>query len=95
MSIPASKVLRNPLGGALFLFLIYFGALFGLIFVLCPCIPLMVLRPTWYRKFNDKFVALMPFGASVSRLEIHNDFLMMLCIVFRTEVFDDSIYEYM
>jgi lysocardiolipin and lysophospholipid acyltransferase len=50
-------MLRNPLGGFLFVLMLYFSSFLGLIFILGPSLPLMLIKPKWYRWFNDKAIA--------------------------------------
>ncbi|XP_031566730.1 lysocardiolipin acyltransferase 1-like [Actinia tenebrosa] len=49
-------MLRNPVGGVLFAFMVYFSSFMGLIFILGPSLPLMLVKPKWYRWFNDKAI---------------------------------------
>ncbi|KAI8482737.1 Lysocardiolipin acyltransferase 1 [Branchiostoma belcheri] len=48
---------RSWLGGTLFASLMFFSSFFGTIYILTPMLPLMLIRPKWYRAVVDQFIA--------------------------------------
>jgi len=61
-------MLRNPFGGVLFLLILYLSSFLGIIFILGPSLPLMLIKPKWYRWFSDKAVGLWLVVAPVRGL---------------------------
>ncbi|XP_001627790.2 lysocardiolipin acyltransferase 1 [Nematostella vectensis] len=51
-------MLRNPIGGVLFLLTLYFSSFFGSIFIMGPSLPLLLWHPKWFRWYNDLAIGL-------------------------------------
>ena len=50
------NMLRNFAGGVLYVLALYFCATFGAIFLMGPSLPLLWLRPRWFRWINDRLI---------------------------------------
>ena len=50
------KMLRNFVGGLFYLLVLYFAATLGSIFLMGPFLPLLWLRPSWFRWINDRLI---------------------------------------
>ena len=51
------KMLRDYAGGLLYCLALYSCAFFGCIFLMGPTIPLLWLRPQWFRWVNDRLIS--------------------------------------
>lgn len=52
------KMLRNFAGGLFYVLALYCCATFGSIFLMGPSLPLLWLRPRWFRWINDRLIML-------------------------------------
>lgn len=49
-------MLRNPVGGFLFVITLYLSAFLGAVFIQAPSFPLLLWRPSWFRWWNDRWI---------------------------------------
>lgn len=92
-------MLRNFAGGVLYVLALYFCATFGTIFLMGPTLPLLWLRPRWFRWINDRLIMwwllLPPVSELKANLIVLAEFFSKLpCfIVFHKNRFSDCLIQ--
>ena len=74
-------MIRDVIGGLFFVLFMFLTTFFGAIFMMGPTLPLLFLKPNWFRYTSDKLLGTWLTLPVVSSLLIHVvlQFIFVLC----------------